>query len=142
MCLVDSGFKSTYTCSRYILHPATPQDVVTRLLAVTSQSCRSNLIVSIAQERCKVSLYSMQGTTPQQGHVTCDHGFQLTPQVCMETRRVGDDYGLQRMVLRRTTSVDVGDETRDCCARQPQEGFVVAKLLVSTPTSAGSLIRE
>lgn len=34
----------------YILHHAIAQDVVTRSVAVSSQGCRSNLVVSIAQD--------------------------------------------------------------------------------------------
>jgi hypothetical protein len=132
------------SCSRYVLDQAITQDVVTRSVAVNSQSCRSNLVVSIAQDRCAVSLYSMQGR-PQHGHVTYHHGFylhELTPHGCMRTRRVYYDHGLQILVLRRTTSVDVCSETKGRRADQPQEGFVVAKLLVGTPTPAGDSVSE
>ena len=84
----------------------------------------------------------MQETIPQHGRVTCHYGLHLhglTPQVCMRTRRVCYGYEPQELVLRRTTSVDVGGETKACCDYQPQEGFVAAKLLVDRPTTASDL---
>jgi len=60
----------------------------------------------------------------------------------MPTRRVCYDRESQEPVLRRTTSVDVGGETKACCALQPQEGFVSAKLLVDLPMAISGLSSE
>jgi hypothetical protein len=57
-------------------------------------------------------------------------------------RRVCYDHELRKLVLRRTTSVDVGGETKGRCDHQPQEGFLVAKLSVGAPTSAGCIVNE
>jgi hypothetical protein len=80
------------------------------------------------------------------GRVTCHLGFHLhglTPQRCMRTRRVYYDHGLRNLVLRRTTSVDVGGETNPRSLRSSaSRRFVVAKLLVGTPTPAGGSVSD
>jgi hypothetical protein len=60
----------------------------------------------------------------------------------MQTRRVCYDHGAQKLVLRRTTSVDVGGETSGRRAHQPHGALVVAKLLVETPTVSSRLIKS
>jgi hypothetical protein len=132
------------SCSRYILHQAITQDAVTRSVAVTSQSCRSNLVVSIAQDKmCSILVHHAGERT---GRVTCHHGFHLhglKSQRCMRTRRVYYDHDFEfwsygaphqlTLVVRRNLGR---------CAHEPQEGFVVAKLLVGTPTPAGGSVSE
>jgi hypothetical protein len=59
----------------------------------------------------------------------------------MQTRRVCYDHGARKLVLRRTTSVNVGGETTGRRAHQPHGAFVVAKLLVETPTVSSRLVK-